>query len=87
MKNHRTLHEVNRHASDVLRSPLILLSALAYYGAATMHPTNDDGNAHIAVVLIRVRSMPNGYFALRGELVMQCRCAHDLMRQSHQKAL
>jgi hypothetical protein len=46
--------------TDVLRSTLVLLSALAYYGAATMHPTNDDGNAHIAVVLIRVRSMPNG---------------------------
>jgi hypothetical protein len=87
MKNHRTLNEMNQHASDVLRSPPILLSALAYYGAATMHPTNDDGKAHIAVVLIRVKSMPNGHFALRGELVMQCRCAHDLMRQSHQKAL
>ena len=87
MKNRRTLHEMNQHASDVLRSPPILLSALAYYGAATMHPTNDDGKAHIAVVLIRVKSMPYGHFALRGELVMQCRCAHDLVRKSHQKAL
>ena len=31
--------------------------------------------------------LPNGYFALGGQLVMQRRCAHDLVRKSDQEAL
>jgi hypothetical protein len=40
------LHQMNQHAFDVLRSPPIFLSALAY--GAIIHPAN-DGNSNIAV--------------------------------------